>query len=70
VRRKVEPRRRRTILPPDLFERYANMSFWRDLKDSRAFRITVQPQEVADGGDEGEGTKNGDGDKKPAADEK
>ncbi|GKX33849.1 MAG: hypothetical protein MnENMB40S_14670 [Rhizobiaceae bacterium MnEN-MB40S] len=51
VRRKVELQRRRTILPPDLFDRYANMSFWRDLKNSAAFRITTQPQETSDGGE-------------------
>jgi len=39
VHRKVEPRPRRTILPPDLFERYANLSFWQTLPDSAAFRI-------------------------------
>ncbi|MEO1225192.1 MAG: sulfotransferase [Pseudomonadota bacterium] len=48
VRPKVEPQRRRTILPPDLFERYSNMSFWRDLSNSEAFRIVPQPQPAAD----------------------
>lgn len=43
VHRTVAPRPRQTILPPDLFRKYANLSFWRDLKDSRAFRIVVQP---------------------------
>jgi len=43
VHREVKPRPRRTILPPDLFKRYANMAFWRDLTDSRAFRIVQQP---------------------------
>jgi len=38
----VKPQQRRTILPPDLFARYAQLSFWRDLKDSKAFRIVVQ----------------------------
>jgi hypothetical protein len=33
---------RPTILPPDLFKRYAQLSFWRDLKDSKAFRIVSQ----------------------------
>lgn len=42
VHRKVEPRPRRTILPPDLFERYANLSFWQSLPDSAAFRIVEQ----------------------------
>jgi sulfotransferase len=52
VRRKVAPQRRRTILPPDLFERYANMSFWRDMKDSAAFRITVGKTQPADGAED------------------
>jgi sulfotransferase len=39
VHRKVKPRPRRTILPPDLFNRYANLSFWQSLPDSAAFRI-------------------------------
>lgn len=42
VHRKVEPRPRRSILPPDLFERYANLSFWRSLPDSAAYRIVEQ----------------------------
>ena len=42
VRPQVKPQQRRTILPPDLFARYAQLSFWRDLKDSKAFRIVVQ----------------------------
>lgn len=43
VRKKVEPQSRRTILPPDLFEKFSGMAFWRDLKDSKAFRIVNQP---------------------------
>jgi len=39
VHPQVKPRPRKTILPPDLFQRFAQLSFWRDLKDSRAFRI-------------------------------
>ncbi|MEK0083026.1 sulfotransferase family protein [Benzoatithermus flavus] len=42
VRRKVEFRPRRTVLPPDLFEKYAGLAFWRDPKGSAAWRITVQ----------------------------
>jgi len=42
VRAEVKPSPRKTILPPDLFQRYAQLSFWRDLKDSKAFRIVVQ----------------------------
>lgn len=47
VHRKVEPRPRKTILPPDLFEKYAQLSFWRDLPDSNAFRIV--PEQSAGG---------------------
>jgi sulfotransferase len=42
VHREVKPRPRKTILPPDLFKRYGQLSFWRDLKDSKAYRIVVQ----------------------------
>jgi sulfotransferase len=42
VRPQVEPRPRQTILPPDLFQRYAQLSFWRNLKGSKAFRIVRQ----------------------------
>lgn len=47
VHKKVEPRPRRTILPPDLFERYANLSFWQSLTNSAAFRIVEQSGDVA-----------------------
>lgn len=43
VRPQVRPIRRRTILPPDLFQRLDALSFWQDLKDSRANIITAQP---------------------------
>lgn len=42
----VGPRPRETILPPDLFERYARLAFWRDLPNSRAFRIVEQKHEA------------------------
>ena len=42
VHRKVEPRPRQTILPPDLFERYAKMDFWNNLPNSPAFRIVPE----------------------------
>ena len=42
VRQQVKPQPRETILPPDLFKRYAQLAFWRDLKDSKAFRIVRQ----------------------------
>lgn len=42
VHKQVSPRPRQTVLPPDLFRRYANMAFWRELEGSKAFRIVVQ----------------------------
>ena len=42
VHPKVEPRQRQTILPPDLFERYSKLAFWRDLQKSKAYRIVAQ----------------------------
>lgn len=45
VRKRVEPRPRKTILPPDLFERYSQLSFWQDLPDSVAYRIVVQQED-------------------------
>jgi sulfotransferase len=39
VRGKVAPRPRKTILPPDLFERYANIAFWQKMPGSAAFKI-------------------------------
>lgn len=47
VHRQVEPRPRKTVLPPDLFERYANMAFWRDLQNCEAYRIVNQPEKGA-----------------------
>ncbi len=44
VHRRVEPRPRTTILPADLFKRYSNLAFWRDLPDSLAFRIVAQDE--------------------------
>jgi sulfotransferase len=44
VRSRVEFRPRRTVLPPDLFEKYAGLAFWREPKGSAAWRITVQPE--------------------------
>lgn len=43
VRRKVEFRRRDTVLPPDLFRKYDNLDFWRDPKGSSAYRIVSTP---------------------------
>ena len=44
IRPKVEHRARRSVLPPDLFERYSNMAFWRELSGSRAHIIAAQAQ--------------------------
>lgn len=41
IRPKVAPAPRRTILPPDLFHRYENLSFWHDRQGSRTHVITV-----------------------------
>ncbi len=43
VHKKVEPRPRQTILPPDLFQKFSNMAFWRDLQNCKAYRIVAQP---------------------------
>lgn len=49
VRPSVAPRPRETILLPDLFQRYAQLSFWHDLPHSRAFRIIAeQPNKPQD----------------------
>lgn len=45
VRSKVEPRPRKTVLPPDLFERYAQIAFWRNMPGSEAFKIVAQQPE-------------------------
>jgi sulfotransferase len=42
VRRKVGVQARRTILPPDLFEQYASLSFWKDGVGSEANVIRMQ----------------------------
>ena len=42
VHAEVAPRPRDTILPPDLFERYSKLAFWRNLPKSKAFRIVAQ----------------------------
>ena len=48
IEREVAFTPRRTILPPDLFQRYAALSFWREPAGSTAFRITVQPEPPAE----------------------
>jgi len=46
VHPQVAPRTRKTILPPDLFQRYSKLAFWRTIRDSRANRIVEQPAET------------------------
>lgn len=41
VRPKVQLEPRRTILPPDLFEKFQGMAFWRELAGSKAHVITA-----------------------------
>ncbi len=43
VRPKVAVHGRRTILPPDLFARLDDLSFWRDLSHSAAHVIAREP---------------------------
>ncbi len=43
VHAQVAPRPRQTILPPDLFQKFSNMAFWRDLQNCKAYRIVAQP---------------------------
>ncbi len=49
VKSRVEFTPRRTVLPPDLFEKYATLAFWRDPKGSAAWRITAQAEEARAG---------------------
>jgi sulfotransferase len=42
VRAKVAVEKRATILPPDLFEQYAQLSFWKNAAGSRAHIISAQ----------------------------
>ena len=44
VRDRVEFKPRRTILPPDLFERFDGLSFWTDSTNSRASAIVAKTQ--------------------------
>ncbi|MDF2235353.1 sulfotransferase [Albimonas sp. CAU 1670] len=56
VRDRVAPAPRETVLPPDLFERYARLSFWKDLAGSRAWRIVSEGDaETAEVGAAGQG---------------
>ena len=44
VKRKVSWERRATVLPPDLFDKFKDLSFWREAKGSAAYRITRKPE--------------------------
>ncbi|MEM0922503.1 MAG: sulfotransferase [Pseudomonadota bacterium] len=46
VRGKVELKSRQTILPPDLFERFQNLIFWKDGQGTKAHRIVVTQDET------------------------
>lgn len=48
IRPRVAFESRRTILPPDLFDQYADMAFWRNAPDSAANVITAAEKPPAD----------------------
>lgn len=43
IRKRVSYEPRATLLPPDLFQQYSNMSFWLDQTNSKASVIAVKP---------------------------
>lgn len=43
IRPKVAPTSRRTVLPPDIFRNYQDLSFWKDRQGSRAHVIAAAP---------------------------
>jgi sulfotransferase len=47
VRPKVELKDRRPIIPPDLFEKYSQLSFWTDSAGSAAHVVVAQPVKKA-----------------------
>jgi len=47
VRERVSFERRETILPPDLFDQYARLSFWRDTEFGRTNVLMVKPDSSA-----------------------
>lgn len=47
VRSKVEFKTRPTVLPPDLFEKFKDMDFWKDVTGSGAFVITAKDESDA-----------------------
>ena len=47
VRPKVEFKPRRPVIPPDLFEKYAQLSFWADAAGSAAHVVTINKKKEA-----------------------
>ncbi|ODN70129.1 sulfotransferase family protein [Methylobrevis pamukkalensis] len=45
VHPKVAPRPRKTVLPPDLFQRYANIAFWQKMPGSAAYKIVPKGED-------------------------
>ncbi len=45
VHRKVAPRPRRSILPPELFQKYSRLNFWQTIEGSRAQIIAARKPE-------------------------
>ena len=50
VRPKVEFVPRKTILPPDVFSKFAGMDFWRDMTGTNAHIIAPKPKKAPAGG--------------------
>ncbi len=48
VRGKVELKPRQTILPPDLFEQFQNLTFWHDPRGTKAHRISQTDETKAE----------------------
>lgn len=44
VKRKVEYTPRQTVLPPELFQRFSNLTFWHDVNRSLAHVVCAQPE--------------------------
>ena len=48
VRPRIGVEARHTVLPPDLFDQYSQLSFWKDVAGSRANIVSVQPLQKKD----------------------
>ncbi len=53
VKGKVEFKPRRTVLPPDLFDKYDKLAFWKDQRGSAANVITAKPVKSESDDEEG-----------------